>query len=339
MGDAADRPTSGAPVEVEAFAPSARRSRRIVERYAGVAVVVLLFVIFALLEPNTFPTYDNLVGVVGNSALGGIVALGLIAPLAAGVFDLSIAGVMTLSVVAVTYLFQSTHGSFPVWLACLVVLLGAVLVGLFNAFFVLRLRVEPFIATLGASSVLVGASQLIGNGTTISNFIPESFTNFGRAEVAQIPIVVFIFLALAIVLWYVFTYTPFGTGMYATGAAREAARLAGIRTNRIVAIGFCVSALGAAIAGIIYAAENGSGPAGVGESYLLNAYATAYLGSTIIRPGRFNVGGLIVALLIISIGINGLQLTGLPFWVAETFQGVALLAAVALGRMRGAERA
>ncbi|HEX3962979.1 MAG TPA: ABC transporter permease [Trebonia sp.] len=292
-----------------------------------------MFVIFTVALPGRFLTYNNLIGVIGNQAIAAIIALGLIMPLAGGVFDLSVSGVMTLSVVAVTDLFQATHGNFPIPLAIVCVCAGALLVGCFNAFLVLKMTVDPFIATIGTSSVLIGLSQLIGNGTTITNNIPDGFTSFGRASFLQVPISVYVFIGLALLAAYILIYTPFGPTLYATGAARESARLAGIRTNRVLVIAFCASALGAAIAGILFAAQSGSGPPNVGDSYLLGAYASAYLGATIIRPGRFNVAGLIVAVMIIAIGVNGLELSGLPFWVTETFQGVALLVAVVMSRI------
>jgi ribose transport system permease protein len=310
-----------------------RRIGPVFERSAGVLVLLGLFILFSVALPDRFLSYNNLIGVIGNQAIAGIVALGLILPLAGGVFDLSVAGVMTLSVVSVTYLFQATGGKFPVPLAIAVVCLGALVVGCLNAFLVLRLKVDPFIATIGTSSVLIGMSQLIGNGTTITNDIPDSFTTFGRASLWQVPIAVFVFLGLALIVEYVLTLTPFGPTLYATGAARESARLAGIRTNRVLLISFCVSALGAAIAGILFAAQAGSGAPGVGDSYLLGSYAACFLGATIIRPGRFNVAGLIVAVLIIAIGVNGLQLWGVPFWVTQTFQGVALLVAVVITKL------
>jgi ribose transport system permease protein len=310
------------------------RAAEIFERSAGVIFLAALFVIFTVAVPGRFLTYDNLIGVIGNQAIAAIIALGLVMPLAGGVFDLSVAGVMTLAVVAVTDLFQATNGSFPVPLAIIVVLVGALLVGCFNAFLVLKLTVDPFIATIGTSSVLIGISQLLGNGTTIVNNIPDSFTTFGRASLWRVPIQVYVFIGLALIAAYVLSYTPVGPTLYATGAARESARLAGIRTNRVLLGAFCVSALGAAIAGVLFAAQAGSGAPDVGDSYLLGAYASAYLGSTIIRPGRFNVAGLIVAVMIIAIGVNGLELWGLPFWVTETFQGAALLVAVVLSRLR-----
>jgi ribose transport system permease protein len=307
------------------------------ERTAGVIFLAFLVVVFTVALPGRFLTYNNIIGVVGTQAIAAIIALGLVVPLAGGVFDLSVSGVMTLSVVAVTDLFQATDGRFPIPLAILCVCAGALLVGCFNAFLVLRLRVDPFIATIGTSSVLEGMSQLIANGTTITNNIPDGFTNIGRASLWRVPIAVYIFVALALIAWYVLTLTPFGPTLYATGAARESARLAGIRTNRVLLIAYGASALGAAIAGILFAAQTGSGPPAIGDGYLLGAYASAYLGSTIIRPGRFNVPGLVVAVLIIALGVNGLELWGLPFWVTETFQGAALLVAVVLVRVRRRE--
>lgn len=306
----------------------------VIQRYAGVFVLLGLIALFTALEPDKFPTYNNIVGILGNSAILGILAVGLLAPLAAGVFDISIGGAMTLAVVAITFLFQTTGGSFPVPLAILVVLIGAVGIGLINSWLVVKQGIDPFIATIGTGSVMVGMSQLLANGTTISEGIPTTFTDFGRWDLGRIPVGVFILIALCAFAWYVLQYTPFGRHLYATGASREATRLTGIRTTRVLQIAFVCSTVGAAIAGIVFAARLGSGPPGIGQGFLIGAYSVAFLGSTIIRPGRFNVGGLVVALLIISIGVNGLQISGLPFWVVETFQGGALLVAVLLGRRR-----
>jgi ribose transport system permease protein len=308
------------------------------ERYAGVLILVAIIVIFTIAAPSTFPTYSNFVGILGSNAILGIVSVGLLVPLAAGVFDISVGGIMTLSVVAVPYLFQSTQGSFPVPLAIAVAIVGAMVIGQVNWLLVMRTGVDPFIATIGTGSVAIGISQLLGNGTTIANDIPSSFTSLGRASVGQINIDVFVFLALCVLIFYVFEYTPFGRQLYATGAAREAARLTGIRTTRVIAVAYTASAACAAIAGVLWAAGQGGGPPDVGDGYLIGAYSGAFLGATIIRPGRFNVGGLVVGILILSVGVNGLQLVGLPFWVVETFQGVALLVAVSLGLQRGGLR-
>jgi ribose transport system permease protein len=293
-----------------------------------------MFVFFALTLPGEFLTYDNLIGITANQTIAAIVAMGLLIPLTAGAFDVSIGGAMTLSIIVVTTLFQSTEGAMSIPLAIFITLAVGLAVGIVNGVLVVTLRIDPFIATIGSSSVLLGISQLISDGRTISYDIPTAFTEIGRTRVAGIPLPVFYTLAIAAVVWYVLEYTPWGRKLYATGLGRDAARLSGVPTDRILFAAFIASAMFATLAGIIMASRLGAGPPDIGSSYLLPAFAACFLGRTIYRPGRFNVVGLIVALFILGVGINGLQLHGIPFWVVATFQGMALIIAVVLSKLR-----
>ncbi len=318
------------------------RRASFLERYGGVVLLGAMIVIFAITLPGKFLTYDNLIGIVGNQTIGGIVALGLLLPLAAGVFDISIGGVMTVGIVLVTWLFQTTGGDMPIPAAILITLAAGLLAGVINAGLVVKAKVDPFIATIGTSSVFLGISELIANGETIARDIPSAFTSIGRTEVFDVPLTTVYLIVLAVIVWYTLDHTPFGRKVYATGAGREAARLSGVPTSKIIFITFLISALFATLAAVVYAARLGSGPPNTGASYLLPAYASAFLGSTMIKPGRFNVPGLIVALFIVAVGINGLQLYGIPFWVVDTYQGLALIVAVVLAKTsttRSAKRA
>jgi len=222
----------------------------------------------------------------------------------------------------------------PIWASILLTLAASAAAGALNGFLVVKVKVDPFIATIGSSSVFLGISEAIANGTTIASNIPSGFTQISRATIGRMPITVIYVLVLAGVIWYLLEATPLGRRVYATGANREAARLAGVRTNRIIFWMFIASALVAALAGVLYAANSGSGPPNVGSAYLLPAYSSAFLGATMIRPGRFNVPGLLVAVLLVAVGINGLQLIGISFWVVDLFQGLALIVAVSLSRLR-----
>lgn len=303
------------------------------ERYGGVILLAVLIIAFSLATSN-FLTAANFLGIAQNQAIQAVLSIGLLFPLAAGVFDVSVSGSMTLAVVFVTEMFQATSGNMPIWAAILLTLLVMVLAGIGNGLLVVKVGIDPFVATIGTGSVLQGISEAMGNGQTIISHIPQSFVKFGIAKWFGLPVNVLIVLVLAIAVWYVFALTPLGRGIYATGAARPAARLAGIRTSWVIISAYVLSALGAGVAGILFAAAQGAGPPGTGTAFLLPAYATVFLGATIIRPGRFNVWGLIVAILIIAVGINGLELLGAPFWVQDLFEGVALIAAVALTRLR-----
>lgn len=314
------------------------RRATFLQRYGGVLLLAAMIVLFTITLPGKFLTFDNLVGITGNQTIGGIVALGLLLPLAAGVFDISIGGVMTLGIVLVTWLFQTTAGDMPIPAAIAISLAVGLIAGVINGFLVIRTKIDPFIATIATSSVFVGISKMIANGETIARDIPPSFTEIGRAEIFDLPLSIVYLAVLAAIVWYVLDYTPFGRQVYATGAGREAARLSGVRTDRIIFITFVLSALLATLAGIIYAARLGSGPPNTGAAYLLPAFASAFLGSTMIKPGRFNVPGLLVALFIVAVGINGLQLYGIEFWVVDIYQGLALIIAVVLARSRSAHQ-
>jgi ribose transport system permease protein len=310
------------------------RRHSLLERYGGLGLLALMIVVFSITLPGKFLTYDNLIGVVSNQTIGGIMALALLLPLASGVFDISIGGAMTLAVVLVTWLFQTTDGNMPIPLAIVITLAAGLIIGVVNGTLVIKARVDPFIATIGVSSVLLGLSEVIANGTTISQNIPSAFTDLGRTFVAKVPLTLAYVTVVAIVLWYLLEQTPFGRRVYATGAARDAARLAGVKTNRIIFLSFLASAVLASLAGVVYGARIGAGPPNVGANYLLPAFAAAFLGSTMIRPGRFNVPGLVVALFIVAIGINGLQLYGIPFWITDLYQGTVLIVAVVVARAR-----
>lgn len=310
------------------------RSATFASRWSGPVLLVAMMIGFTILEPGVFLTESNLLAVANNQAITAIVALGLLFPLASGVFDISIGGVITLSVISSAAMFKATAGSMPVPLVITLTLLVGTAAGLVNGLLVIRLNIEPFIVTLGTGSVFLGISQYVADGQVISEDIPTAFTDLGRGETFGIPNPILLVIVLAIIVYYLLELTPFGRMVYATGAGRDAARLAGVPTNRLLHIAFLASAFFASLAGLVYVSRIGSGQPDVGAQYLLPAYAAAFLGSTMIKPGRFNVPGLLVGIAILAVGINGLQLRGIPFWVIATFQGGALILAVVFSKIR-----
>src|SRR4029453_14036581 len=157
------------------------------------------------------------------------------------------------------------------------------------------------------------------------------FKDFGSAELLTIPVPVYYLAGVALVLWYLLEHTPTGRYLYATGANVNAARLAGLRVVRLQWGALIIAGTLAAFAGVVLTMQLGASSFGAGGPYLLPAFAAAFLGSTQVRPGRFNVGGTLVALYLMAIGVKGLQLQypSLP-WIKDLFEGVALIIAVAL---------
>jgi ribose transport system permease protein len=309
------------------------RRHQILARFSGPMILVLLVIVFALTEPS-FLTPQNLVGILSNQAIAGVVALALLVPLATGVIDVSISGSMTIAIILATWMFNASHGGIPTWLACVLTIVVVSAVGLLNSLLVVRLGVDSFIATIGTTTVLLGISEFISNGATISEGIPNSFTAISQTTFFGLPLTVVYLVAIALLFWYVLEYTPIGRKIYATGMGSGAAKLAGVRTGRIMTLAFVVSAGFAAVAGVLYASRVGAGLPNVGASYLLPAFGAAFLGSTMIKPGRFNVPGLLIGMFVIAVGVNGLQLSGANFWVVDLFQGSALIVAVIIAQLR-----
>lgn len=328
------RPDIDGPAGPDVTAHRHSRTANLASKWSGPILLFAMVVLFTIREPGVFLTESNLLAVANNQAITAIVALGLLFPLAAGVFDISIGGVITLSVIASASMFNATAGNMPVPVVIGLTLLVGVGAGVVNGLLVIRLNIDPFIVTLGTGSVFLGVSQYIADGKVISENIPTAFTDLGRGETWGIPNPILVVIVLALVVFYLLELTPFGRMIYATGAGREAARLAGVPTNRLLHIAFLASGLFSSLAALVYVSRIGSGQPDIGGQYLLPAYAAAFLGSTMIKPGRFNVLGLLVGIAILAVGINGLQLNGTPFWVIATFQGGALILAVIFSKIR-----
>ncbi|MDX6653903.1 MAG: ribose transport system permease protein [Solirubrobacterales bacterium] len=298
----------------------------------------ILILLFGLLRPETFLTSLTFKTVAADQAITAIMALSLLLPLAAGIFDLSIGGVMGICVVLVCW-FQSSLG-MAVVPAIALTLASGFLIGGINAFVIVRLRVDSFIATLGMQSILLAAIQWISGGQQITTGIGEGFKKLGSTALFGITLPFWYMIVVALVLWYVMTYRQTGRYLYAIGSNREGARLAGVRTDRLTVISLLTCSTVAALAGVVFAAKIGSASLEAGPPYLLPAFAAAFLGATQFRARQFNVLGTLIAVYVLATGVKGLQLIGAPFWVNDLFNGVALIIAVAFAvrRAEGAGR-
>ena len=332
------RPAGGGPTALDPHpgGESGRKRRRInwgFDRFSGLYVWALLIVIFGLWVPDTFLTVQTLRNIASQEAITAMLALGLLIPLAAGAYDLSIGAMLGLALVLVTY-FQSVLSWSPL-LAIVATLAAGAIVGVLNGLVVVGLRVNSFIATLGMSSILTALIFWVSGGQQITTNIPQGFKDLGRTEVASIPLPVIYLAVLVLVLWIVMEWRPLGRKLYATGGNPVAARLSGVRTDRLVFLSLICSATIAALAGIVFGARIGSASLTAGPPFLLPAFAAVFLGSTQIRNGRANVLGTLIAVYLLATGVKGLLLVGVPLWVSDLFHGVTLIGAVALAVGRG----
>lgn len=294
-------------------------------RYSGLYVFALFVIVYSVWLPKTFPTVTTAQNIASNQAITGVAALGLVCALAVGAFDLSSANVLGLSsTVAAALMVRG--GLSPATTIAIVLGIGLA-VGLVNGLLVVYFRIPSVVATLGMSSVLAAFDLAITDGQFITP-LPESFTQLTTGSPLGIPILFVVLIIVAFLTWYVLEHTPLGRRMTATGAGADAARLAGTNTGQAVVVGLVISSVLGSLAGLMLVSTVGSAAPNSGPAYLLPLFAAVYLGSTQLKPGRFNIWGTVVALFVLATGVKGLQLAGGQLWVASLFNGVALILAV-----------
>jgi ribose transport system permease protein len=300
-------------------------------RWYGIYILGLMLIGFSLALPDTFPTVDNFRAIAGNQAIGALLAVALVLPLACGVFDISIAAVMTLGAVVTAGLFQSFEVSIPVAILA-GVLVGAAF-GVINGIGVAVIGIDSLIVTLATGSVATGIAQWWTNGEVFNQNMPQAFEEIGQAQPAGMPLPVIYLAVIAVAIWWLTERTPFGRYMYALGDNHEAARLTGLRTTRLTIGAFVACGALSGFAGVILAAKSGAGNPTIGAAFLLPAFTAVFLGATIFRLGQYNVVGTIVAVFIIAIGLAGLIQLGVAFYIEPVFTGVVLFVAVALTKV------
>ncbi len=314
-----------------------RTLRQYLEAYAFLGLLMGAFAFFSLWPKtsDTFPTSANLQVLLGSNTVVAIVALAALIPLVCNEWDLSIGASAALSSV---YVAQALTGGTSPWLTLLVGIAIGLSVGAVNAVLVTRLGVNAVITTLGISIIIAGLISLKTRGLTIGGLIPQGVTDFGTLNWWGVPRTVYALVVVAAVVFYLLDHTPFGRYLYALGSNRSAARLAGIRSRVVVGMTFVIAGALCGAAGVLQVARSGGANPHLADSLLLPALAAAFLSAAAIRPGRYNVGGVLVSVYFLAVLNSGLNLAGAPDYVANFVNGGALIIGVGLAARLGERR-
>jgi ribose transport system permease protein len=303
----------------------------LLERFGLVLAWGAVIVFFGILRPDTFLTTGNFTTILGSQAVLVVLTLALLIPLTAGDYDLSVAFVMSFSAMLLAYL--NVEQAWPIGLAVLAAILAGAVVGFVNGAFVILFAIDPFIVTLGTGTFVSGITLWLSNSNTISGVDPGLVDAVVDIRFLGIPLEFYYGLALCVALWYVFEYTAVGRRLLFVGRGRRVSLLSGINVSRLRWGALVASGTIAAAAGILYVGTRGSADPTSGASYLLPAFAAAFLGATGIVPGRFNPWGSVIAVYFLVTGITGLTLLGVASFVQNLFYGGALVLAVALSQI------
>ncbi|MEO1312414.1 MAG: ABC transporter permease [Pseudomonadota bacterium] len=313
---------------------------RLAPVYGLVILMFGLILLFSILLPDTFPTQLNLRAIISDKSIIALLSLAAMIPMVAGRIDLTVGyGIVLWHILAIS--LQTMYG-FPWPIAVLVVLALGAFTGFLNGVLVEIAKIDAFIATLGTGTVLYALALWHTGGRQVVGVLPDGFYALNGTFLFGLPITGYYVLVITITMWLVLEYTPIGRYLYAIGANIKAAELNGIPTRKFVVGAFITSGTLTALTGVLLASKLRIGQASVGLEYLLPALVGAFLGSTTIKPGRVNVWGTIVGVVILAVGISGIQQFGGSFWVEPMFNGLTLLVAIGIAgyaqRKKGASK-
>lgn len=309
------------------------------QEYALVIVVVLLFVVGAILKPDTFPTWDNVRNMLTQASVVGVLAVGMTFVIATAGIDLSV-GSMLAAAGMFGGVLVDPDGSTLVFIVG--TLAFATALGSINAIAIAYGRVVPFIATLAMFSIARGIALLLNdklpvglldlNGGSFGDPAAFSLLWFGTGRILGIPISVYVFLGIVIAGWVVLNRTRYGRFVVAVGGNREAARIAGVPVRRTVLSVYVLSGALAGVAAVLLCARLGSASPVSGNLYELDAIGAVVIGGTSLAGGRATIGGTFLGVLTFALIFSLMTQLDLSTEVQQVVKGAIVLGAVLLQR-------
>jgi inositol transport system permease protein len=313
-------------------------------KYGIFLIFIVMIVVASLLSP-AFVSTTNLINIVRQMSVVGLIALGVTGIIVSAGIDLSSGSVVGLTAVVAASLAQSPDAVafypglhlplvVPVAAACLV---GA-MVGLINGTLVAKTRIPPFIATLGTFTAIRGAANLYTSGRPISD-LTDDYDFIGQGDVFGVPVPIIILVVMAVVTHILYAHTKFGKYIYAIGGNEQAARVSGINAARYKMLIYVYASFLAGLAGVVVSSRIGSGQPGLGVGYELDAIAATVIGGTSLSAGGIGtVAGTIVGALIIGVLNNTLDLMNVSAFWQQIVKGCIIVGAVILDQLKNRGR-
>ena len=293
--------------------------------YSGIILVIIVVCIFMNFRSENFLTTNNILNILRQISVYGILACGMAFAMMTGGIDLTVGSIAGVSG-AVTALFV-TRGTMPLILAMLVSIILGAIIGLITGFVISRTGIPPFIMTLGMQITLRGACYLICEGKPIGN-LPDSLTVLGLGDIAGIPVPIFFMLVSFIIVGIILAKTSFGRSVYATGGNYQAAFHSGINAKRVVMMAYMISGICAALAGIILTARNASAQPTAGNTFETEAIAACAMGGVSFNGGKGAVVGIFFGALLMGIINNAMNLMYISSYWQQVVKGLIIIASV-----------
>lgn len=308
-------------------------------RYGALVVIALVFVVFTILNEN-FMTYDNITDILRSISIVTFVAIGVTLSQIVDGFDLSVGSTVSISTVVTATLMVWYEQPLIVVLVVPIVI-GAV-IGLINAFLIVKIRIPDLLATLAVMYIVGGIQKTYTKGFSIYNNMrmqdgtaakgkfTTDFLWIGQGKLFGVPVSVILMIVAVAAVHIFLTYTRWGRQLYITGGNREAARLSGISVTKVRLFAYVLSGIFAACGGILYASRVGSGQIDAGAPLLMEAVAAVFVGFSVLGAGKPNVIGTFFGAVLIGVLLNGLTMLNVPYTGFDIVKGGVLVLALAI---------
>ena len=315
-----------------------QRRRPVSPTYILFGALVVMTAVFSALSKD-FYSFQNISTMLTNISFSGIVAGTLTLVMITGGLDISVGGNVALTSCLLAYLFNLKGAPVPAWALVPIALCLGLLIGAFNGFFITRLDLNPIITTLGTMSVTKGLGYVLTKSRSI--LIMEDVTGFfGRSVIPgiQIPIPLVLFAVIFAALFFLLSRTKFGRKVYCVGSNASAARVSGIKVNRVKFILYVMSGVAASLSGLILTGQTAVGMPQHARGMELDVITAVLLGGTALAGGKGSILGTLAGVLILGVLYNGFTMVGFRYVHISVFQGVLLILIVALYEMRERKR-
>jgi ribose transport system permease protein len=300
----------------------ARRGGFSIKKYGLMIGFLFIGVVVSVITPS-FLTPTNLLNILRQSSIVGVMAIGTAFVIIGGGFDISVGSLLALTAAMSLQLQQV----MPWYAAIVVVLAVGCLAGLLNGVLTAKVHIVAIITTLGTMTILRGLTYLYTGGYPISGSSPE-FQFIGSGYLGPIPFPIVIFLVMVVFWQYVLRKTTVGRYACAVGGNKEATRLSGVRVDFYHIMTFVIGGLMAAMSGIIYAARLNAATPLAGQGYELDAIASCVIGGTSVSGGEGSIVGILVGVLLLNVVNNMFNLMGIQVYIQYLVKGVIILTVV-----------
>lgn len=297
----------------------------ILGRY-GIYIAFLLLFIFLTVASPAFLSATNLINIIRQVSVIGIISVGMTYVIITGGIDLSVGAIVAFSGVIATSFVRKENPS-SLFVAIGAGLLVGIAAGAFSGFFITKLKVPPFIATLATMTIAKGLTYVYTNGRPITG-LAAKFTFIGNGSIGVVPILVAIYIFVVVVGLFFLQYTKFGRYVFAVGGNEKAAGVSGVNTNLIKFSCYVINGACAALAGVLLAARIQTGQPASGDGYELDAITAVVIGGASLSGGVGNIIGSVVGMLIIGTMTNGLDLLNVSSYYQQVIKGLIILVAV-----------